>query len=152
MRYALEMKQRLLSVRQAATYLGVSVRTVRRVIASGQLKTVTVRSLRRVPFLRIYGLKATIVPHQEMRLLSTDLDKIVFEGLPGPRRKAYNKKDARGKFVSKVDWPEVEKEMERKKNLSPIEKLDEPIDFARLDAPLCPRSPNRGSDSNPEQL
>lgn len=78
-----------------------------------------------VPFLRLLKLPPTPVPHIEMRI---DIGQINWEGLEGPRRKTTCKKDNRGKFVSKYEWPEIE----RKKRLSPIERLDEPIDLSKL--------------------
>jgi hypothetical protein len=87
-----------------------------------------------------------------MRLLGADLDKIVFEGLPGPRRKPYNQKNALGQWVRKIDWPAVAKEIERKKNLTPIEQLDEPLDFSKLSAPLCVRLPKAQRKKRPRKV
>lgn len=118
------MKPRLLSVREAAQYLGVSIRTVRRLIEDGRIKTVMVRSRRLVPFGRIYGLKPTAVYQNEMRI---ELGTIKFDLLEGPRRKPTCEKDRKGKFIPKWQWPEAR----RQRNLTPIQRLDE-IDISHL--------------------
>ena len=101
------MKSRLLSVRQAAAFLGVSIRTVRRCIADGRLKVVTVRSLRMIPFgKRLYGLKPQATHHMQMRVAQVDLGKIVFEGLPDKRRKCTCLKDRKGRFAL-APWGET---------------------------------------------
>jgi excisionase family DNA binding protein len=117
-------KPKLLSVRQAAQHLGVSIRTIRRLIADGRLPVITVRSLRMVPFGRIYGLKPTPVPHTEMRI---ELGAIKYDLLEGPRRKPTCEKDRQGKFIPKWQWPEAR----RQRNLTPIQRLDE-IDISHL--------------------
>jgi excisionase family DNA binding protein len=123
------MKRKLISVKDAAEYLNVSKSSIWRLIAEGKLASVQVRSRRMVPFNRIYGLKPTTVYHMEKHVTQSDLDAIVFAGLPGPKRKVQCKKNSRGKFAPKYDWPEIE----RKKNLTPIEKLNEPLDFSKFD-------------------
>jgi excisionase family DNA binding protein len=124
------MKHNLLSVRDAAKYLGVSPRTIYRLIHEGRLPEITIRTKRMVPWHRLLGFKATPCYHMEKHVSKLDLDKLVFDL---PKRKACGMKHMNGRFAPKRDWPAVAKEMARKKNLSPIEKLDEPLDFSKFD-------------------
>jgi excisionase family DNA binding protein len=122
MRYDLPtMKPRLLSVKKAAEYLGVSVRTVRRLIHDGRIPTVMVRTIRLVPFNRLRGLPPTRVYHRETRVLQVDLGKIVFTGLPSAMRKCQTKKFANGRFAPRYQWPQIERDAKR----GPIQALIE---------------------------
>jgi len=129
MQYAARMKHRLFSVPQAAEYLNISKSSVWRLIAEGRIPSVQVRSRRMVPFGRIFGFKPTPVYQTEMRVAQVDLSKIVFEGLPGPKRKLQCKKNSRGKFAPKCEWPKIARE----KQLDPIGRLiHDPIDLSRF--------------------
>jgi excisionase family DNA binding protein len=119
------MRRRLLTVHHVAEILDVSTRTIYRLIQSGRLPSVTVSTKRLVPFHRIHGLKATLVYHQEKHVASHDLNRVIFEGLPVATRQRRDMRHINGRFAPKYEWPEVE----RKKKLSPIERLDEPLDL-----------------------
>jgi excisionase family DNA binding protein len=116
-----KMKPRLLSVRQAAQYLNISQRSVRRLIREGKIPHVMIRSLRMVPFNQIYGLPPTPVYHVETRILQIDLERIAFSGLPGPKRGCPCKKDRHGKFAPKYEWQKIENDARR----GPIQTLIE---------------------------
>jgi excisionase family DNA binding protein len=120
------MKRKLLTVRHVAEILDVSTRTIYRLIQRGQLPSVTVSTKRLIPFFRLYGrLQPTPVYHPQRQISSLDLNKVMFEGLPVLSRKRRDMRHINGRFAPKYEWPEVE----RKKKLSPIERLDEPLDL-----------------------
>lgn len=120
------MKPKLLSVRDAAKYVGVSPRTVYRLIADERLTAITIRKKRMINLSEIVGVPVTS-PYQVTKHVSTkELDGLVFDL---PRRKACGMRDSKGRWASKREWPKLAEKAKR----DPIQALcEDGIDLSHL--------------------